>query len=41
MDRCYVLSGILLDDNGEEVGIRYQEFELGDGGLLRVSSTVV
>lgn len=41
MDRCYVLSGILLDDSGEEVGIRYQEFELGDSGLLRVSSTVV
>ena len=41
MDRCYFLSGILLDDNGEEVGIRYQELELGDGGLLRVSSTVV
>lgn len=27
MDRCYVLSGILLDDNGEEVGIRYQELD--------------
>lgn len=38
---CYFLSGILIGDNGEEVGIRYQEFELGDGGLLRVSSTVV
>lgn len=41
MNVCYFLSGILLDDNGEEVGIRYQEFELGDSGLLRVSSTVV
>ena len=41
MDVCYFLSGILIGDNGEEVGIRYQEFELGDGGLLRVSSTVV
>jgi hypothetical protein len=27
VDRCYVLSGILLDDNGEEVGIRYQELD--------------
>ena len=41
MDVCYFLSGILIGDNGEEVGVRYQEFELGDGGLLRVSSTVV
>jgi len=41
VDVCYFLSGILIGDNGEEVGIRYQEFELGDGGLLRVSSTVV
>lgn len=41
MDVCYFLSGILIGDNGEEVGIRYQEFELRDGGLLRVSSTVV
>lgn len=41
MDVCYFLSGILIGDNGEEVGIRYQEFELGDSGLLRVSSTVV
>ena len=41
MDRCYFLSGILLDEGGEEVGIRYQGLELGDSGLLRVSSTVV
>ena len=41
MGVCYFLSGILIGDNGEEVGIRYQEFELGDSGLLRVSSTVV
>lgn len=41
MDVCYFLSGILIGDNGEEIGVRYQEFELGDGGLLRVSSTVV
>lgn len=24
MDVCYFLSGILIGDNGEEVGIRYQ-----------------
>lgn len=41
MDVCYFLSGILIGDNGEEVGVRYQGFELGDSGLLRVSSTVV
>ena len=41
MDVCYFLSGILIGDNGEEVGIRYQGLELGDSGLLRVSSTVV
>lgn len=41
MNVCYFLSGILIGDNGEEIGIRYQEFELGDSGLLRVSSTVV
>jgi hypothetical protein len=41
VDVCYFLSGILIGDNGEEIGVRYQEFELGDGGLLRVSSTVV
>lgn len=27
MDSCYILSGILLDESGEEVGIRYQELD--------------
>lgn len=35
MDVCYVLSGILLDDNGEEVEIRYQAVELDDFGNVR------
>lgn len=41
MNRCYVLSGILLDEGGEEVGIRYQELDMSDNGFLRVSYTVV
>lgn len=33
MDVCYFLSGILIGDNGEEVGIRYQEFDMSDNGF--------
>lgn len=35
MDVCYFLSGILIGDNGEEVGVRYQEVELDDFGNVR------